>query len=134
MKTILLNIAFLFLAASSFAQLDSVAVSSQFVTNPSITAGLDSISLADPVLQVKVHVNDVDYVGKIVVLVYDSTYNFPLGIMKHERAEILTGALMEDGWIVFNFGYLDPAGSYKIVTETQTFNLAYLEPVTIYYP
>jgi len=134
MNTFLFGLLFLLTGASTYAQLDSVEVNSAFTTNPSITEGLDSAALLFSVLQVKVHVNDVDYVGKIAVLIYDASSETPLAMVKYTRSEILAGSMMEDGWIVFNFGNLDPEGSYRIVTEAQNFQLAYLEPVVIYEP
>jgi len=133
MKKILLG---LMLIASSFAfsQLDSVDFSMSFVNNPTFTAGLDEVSQQGDVFQVKVSLNDVDYVGKLIVMIYDLPTNTPMAIMKLEREEILSGTYIQNGLIVFNIPYLDPAGTYKVILETQNFQLAYLPRVEKNFP
>ena len=125
MKKILFGLVLL-VSFPSFSQLDSVDFSMSFVTNPSFTAGLDAADLESDIFKVNVFLNDVDYVGKVMVMVYDLPTNSPMAIMKLEREEILSGAYSENGFIVFNIPYLDPAGTYKVILETQNFQQAYL--------
>lgn len=119
----------LLVSSATFSQLDSVNFSMSFVTNPAFSAGLDQTDLQEPVFQVKVSVNDVDYVGKLIVMVYDLQTNTPMAIKKLDRDEILGGTYTENGLIVFNLPYLNPEGSYKVILETQNFQQSYLPRV-----
>jgi hypothetical protein len=133
MKKILLGL-ILLVSSSAFSQLDSVDFSMSFVNNPVFTAGLDEVDQQGNVFQVKVFLNDVDYTGKLIVMVYDLPTNTPMAIKKLDREEILSGTYTENGLIVFNIPYLDPAASYKIILETQNFQQAYLPRVEKNYP
>lgn len=133
MKKILFGF-LLLVSSSSFSQLDSVNFSMSFVTNPTFTAGLDEVAQQGDVFQVKVFVNDADFVGKLIVMVYDLPTDTPMAITKLERAEILSGTYTENGLIVFNIPYLDPTASYKVILETQNFQQAYLPRVEKNFP
>lgn len=128
MKKILFGL-MLLVSSATFSQLDSVDFSMSFLTNPSFNAGLDSADLQAPVFQVKVHVNDPDYVGKLIVMVYDLPTNTPMAIKKLDRDEILGGTYTENGLIVFNIPYLNPEASYKVILEIQNFQMNYLPRV-----
>jgi hypothetical protein len=133
MKKILFGL-ILFVSSTSFSQLDSVNFSMAFVTNPTFTAGLDEVAQQGNVFQVKVFLNDVDYVGKLIVMVYDQQTDTPMSIMKLDREEVLSGTYSENGFIVFNIPYLDPSASYKVILEAQNFQQAYLPRVEKNYP
>lgn len=133
MKKILLGL-ILLVSFPSLSQLDSVDFSMSFVNNPTFTAGLDEAALQSEVFQVKVFLNDADYVGKVIVMIYDLPTNTPMAIMKLEREEILSGTYTENGLIVFNIPYLNSSASYKVILETQNFQLAYLPRVEKNYP
>jgi hypothetical protein len=128
MKKILLGL-ILLVSAPAFTQLDSVDFSMSFVTNPTFTAGLDETALQSDIFQVKVFLNDADYVGKVLVMIYDLPTNTPMAIMKLDREEILSGTFTENGLIVFNIPYLSPNASYKVILETQNFQMNYLPRV-----
>jgi hypothetical protein len=128
MKKALLGL-MLIVSTTTFAQLDSVDFSMSFVTNPAFTAGLDEIAQEGDIFQVTVFLNDADYIGKVIVMVYDLPTNTPMAIMKLDREEILSGTYTQNGLIVFNIPYLDPTASYKIILETQNFQQAYLPRV-----
>lgn len=125
----------LFLSVNfSKAQIDSVNFTAQFVSNPTFNAGLDSLSSTGDVLQVNVFVNDFSLLGAVSVLIYDAASDFPLNILKRSRNEILSGEYTNNGLLVFNFPYMETNGSYKIVLETQNFQMGYFEPLVKYLP
>lgn len=133
MKKILLGLVLL-VSFPSLSQLDSVDFSMSFVTNPSFTAGLDEVAQQGDIFQVRVYLNDADYVGKLIVMIYDLPTNTPMAIMKLERDEILSGSYTENGLIVFNLPYLDPSSSYRVILETQNFQQAYLPRIEKNFP
>lgn len=118
----------------TIAQIDSVNFTAQFVSNPSFSAGLDSLSSTGDVLQVNVYMNDFSVLGAATVLIYDAATDTPLAIVKRTRNEILSGQFTNNGLLVFNFPFLEVNGSYKIVLETQNFQMAYFEPFIKYLP
>lgn len=133
MKKILLGLVLL-VSSTTFAQLDSVDFSMSFVHNPSFTAGLDEVAQQGDVFQVKVSLNDVDYVGKLIVMIYDLPTNTPMAIMKLDREEILSGTYIQNGLIVFNIPYLDSSATYKVILEAQNFQQAYLPRIEKNFP
>lgn len=133
MKKILTGL-MLLLSSTTFSQLDSVDFSMSFVTNPTFTAGLDTVSQEGDIFQVKVSLNDVDYVGKLLVMVYDQQTDTPMSMMKLDREEVLSGTYTQNGEIIFNLPYLDPSGSYRVILEAQNFQMNYLPRVEKNYP
>lgn len=128
MKKILLGL-ILLVSSTTFSQLDSLDFSMSFVTNPTFTPGLNEVSQQGEIFQVKVFVNDADYVGKLIVMVYDLPTNTPMAILKLNREEVLSGTYTENGLLVFSFPYLNPEASYKVILESQNFQGAYLPRV-----
>ena len=133
MKKILFGL-ILLVSSSTFSQLDSVDFSMSFVTNPTFTAGLDEVAQQGDIFQIKVFLNDLDYVGKLIVMVYDQQTDTPMSMMKLDREEILSGTYTQNGEIIFNLPYLDPSGSYKVILEAQNFQQAYLPRVEKSFP
>ncbi|MNU67256.1 hypothetical protein D3C71_565900 [compost metagenome] len=133
MKKILFGL-MLLVSSTTFSQLDSLDFSMSFVTNPTFTPGLDEVSQQGEIFQVKVFVNDADYVGKLIVMVYDLPTNTPMAILKLDREEVLSGTYTQNDLLVFSFPYLNPAASYKVILESQNFQGAYLPRVEKNYP
>lgn len=133
MKKILFGL-ILLVSSTTFSQLDSLDFSMSFVTNPVFTPGLDEVSKQGKIFQVKVFVNDADYVGKLIVMVYDLPTNTPMAILKLNRDQVLSGTYTENGLLVFSFPYLNPDASYKVILESQNFSGAYLPRVEKNYP
>lgn len=133
MKKILLGL-MLLASSATFSQLDSLDFSMAFVTNPPFTAGLDPGTQESDIFQVRVFVNDVDFVGKLLVMVYDLPTNTPMAILKLDRAQVLSGTYTDAGRLVFNFPYLNPNASYKVILEAQNFQMNYLPRVEKNFP
>lgn len=128
MKKILFGL-MLLVSSTTFSQLDSLDFSMSFVTNPVFSPGLDEVDRQGTIFQVKVFVNDADFVGKLLVMVYDLPTNTPMAILKLDREEVLSGTYTENGLLVFSFPYLNPDASYKVILESQNFQGAYLPRV-----
>ena len=133
MKCFLTTCIFAVFSFCSKAQFTSLNASAEFLTNPSNTYGLDSLAMSGQILQVKVVPNDLSYVGRINVMVYDSISGTPLNMISITKADIQTGAPLENDTVVFNFPWFNAGVSYKIVVEAQNFQLGYLPSVTLYF-
>jgi hypothetical protein len=127
MKKTLLISAFAFINLISFGQLDSVNVTTNFIIENNPT---DSISSGD-IMQVKVWVNDIDFLGQIIIDVIETSSNYPIVKVKYSVTEILNQNLVIDGWIVFDIGFFDPNSEYIIKTSVQNFQFLDLPQVII---
>ncbi len=133
MKKILFGLVLL-VSGSVFSQLNNVDFSMSFVTNPTFVAGLDEVSRQGSVFQVKVSLNDLNEVGEITVMIYDLTSNTPIVVKRLERNELLAGTYTQNGLIVFNFPFLNPAEKYKVILEAQNSQQAYLPRIEKNFP
>ena len=134
MKSLFASILLFFASAAAYGQLDSVDFNAHFESNPQFTAGLDSLSAFGDVLQVEVFLNEPAMVGAATVLVYDAATETPLAIVRRTRTEILSGQFTQNGFVVFNIPYLDVQGQFKVVLEVQNFQMAYLNPISKFFP
>lgn len=117
------------LTSWSYGQLDSVSCTATFVTNPSNTSGLDSVAVLEPVFQVRVYLNDIDYLGKIIIKVYDAATNTPMAIKKFQKSEIVNTNYVEGNFIIFNVPFIPRGMNYNVEIETTNFQNAYLPNV-----
>jgi hypothetical protein len=126
MKVILFITVCLLVSTFSYSQLDSVNVTTVFVpyNNPS-----DSTQTGD-MLKVKVWVNDLDFLGQVIVDVIDTPSDYPLSRIKYTKAQIVAEGLVQNGWIVIETGLFDPAGQYTIRTSVKNYQLLDLPIVT----
>lgn len=131
-KTTLIAVALLFWSCA-FSQIDTINVEQAFTTNPANSIGIDPSLISEPVLQVLVDINDIDYVGKVIVMVYDVQMEVPMAMSKYDKEEIQTLNVFQDNKLVFNFASLDPSRSYRIETQVQNFQLGNLPLVTTIY-
>ncbi len=128
-----LALSFIGFLSISYSQLNSFTTSTDFVLTPSNTYGIDSSNLDLPILQVKITPNDLNDVGNVVVVIYDSISDLPLSGYIISNTDILSGGPVENGSLVFNFGGLSHENSYKIYVEAQNLQMGYLNPSTIYF-
>lgn len=133
MKALLVVVLFS-LTSISYSQLDSVSCTAQFVMNPENTSGLDSISLLEPIFQVRVYLNDLDDLSRVSIRVCDSAYTHVESAITLDRSDIIGSSFLEGHEVVVNCSYLDENSDYRILIDVQNLNGAYL-PVTefIYY-
>jgi len=129
MKNNLLTLLFLICGFSAFSQLDSVQVNVSFEDQIILPEGADS-ALHVQMLQTKIWVNDIDFLGQVMVSVYDQATDTPLARVKYNSAEIQAQELLADGWITLNTVALQGAVAVRVVTQLTNFTGAHLAPIT----
>lgn len=132
MKNTFLICLFCLCGLQVFSQLDSVQVNVTFETQTFTPAASDSV-LQVQMLQTKIWVNDLDFLGQVMVSVYDQATNTPLARVKYTATEIQTQGLVSGGWIVLNTVALQGQIAVRVVTQLTGFTGAYLAPVVTLY-
>ncbi len=128
---LLLTISFCLYCNTSFSQLDSVSVSVSFVTDS--TLAMDTL-IPSETMKANIWVNDTDFVGKVMISVYDQSNNRPMARVKYSHAELLQEGYISGNVLSVPVGYLDSAGQYSVKVQLQNFQLNYLSPIEINYP
>ncbi len=128
---LLLTISFCLYCNTSFSQLDSVSVSISFVTDS--TLAMDTL-IPSETMKADIWVNDTDFVGKVMISVYDQSNNRPMARVKYSHAELLQEGYISGNVLSVPVGYLDSTGQYSVKLQLQNFQLNYLSPIEINYP
>ncbi|NVK64006.1 MAG: hypothetical protein HWE22_05435 [Flavobacteriales bacterium] len=128
---LLLTISFCLYCNTSFSQLDSVSVSISFVTDS--TLAMDTL-IPSETMKADIWVNDTDFVGKVMISVYDQSNNRPMARVKYSHAELLQEGYISGNVLSVPVGYLDSTGQYSVKVQLQNFQLNYLSPIEINYP
>ncbi len=110
----------------TFSQSGDIDFSMSFVQNPSFIVGLDEASSEGNIFQVRVSVSSPESLGELKVLIYEFPSNTLLGITRLSHEEIMSGIYMDGEHLVFNFPYLEPHLSYKVILEAQNTKMGYL--------
>lgn len=123
-------------SSSVFSQLNSMDFSMAFVNDPVFTAGLDEFSKQKPVFQVSVlfDENDLNSLGTLHIMIYDKSGSTLVGNVVLDQQQVLSGLYTYRGMLVFNFSYLNPAGTYKVILDIQNTQQAYLPRVEKNFP
>jgi hypothetical protein len=107
------GIALLFIVFSflSFGQIDSVSVTVQFET------GLNPYdNLTTDVLSIDVNIYDIDFMGDIGIVVYDTNYDFPMENVVKTAQECITENLISGDTVTLKIYGLNPQQSLRIET------------------
>lgn len=120
----------------TLSQSDSIDFSMAFVTDPEFTAGLDEVSQQGDIFQVNVALNGTnpDSLNSLMVLIYDLEYSYLMSNMTLDHEQLLSGTYTYNGQIVFNFPYLPPSGSYRVILDIQNSREAYLPRIEKNFP
>ena len=101
----------------SFAQIDSVTVNLHFETG---TDPGDS-SLTIDVLHVDASIYDIDFMGEVIVTVYDATAGFPMGRIKMTAQEFTDQNLLNGDIVTIKLYGLDPVVPYRTETHVRNY-------------
>lgn len=114
-----------------YAQLDSVSVSLEFDQE----TVLDSLGGTDTLhyMNVNVYTDDIDFLGEIIVTVYDGNSNFPLGKLKFTKQEAINEGILSGSITTIRFDYRSTAESYKVESLIRNYQGANLPLVTVYH-
>jgi len=127
-KLLFLNFILLF-SMVSYGQLDSAKIEKQFTY---VNIPGDSLNSGD-MLQVKVWVNDYDFLGQVIIDVIDVESDFPLVKIKKTKAELLLTKEANTNWSIINVAVLDQTRSYTIKATVQNYqNYALPEIVVVH--
>jgi len=126
MKHLFATFLFLVLGMPVFAQLDSVQVQVSFQSH-TVQAGDSTLQVE--MLQAKVWVNDFDFLGQVMVSVYDQATNTPLARVKYTAAEITAQNLLVNGWVTVDLLPLQGNVAVRVESQLTNFVGAYLAPV-----
>jgi hypothetical protein len=128
MKNTFATLLFLLLGMPAFAQLDPVQVNVSFDPQTLVDEFSDS-TFQIQMLQAKIRVNDFDFLGQVMISVYDQATDTPLARVKYTVAEITAQGLLSNGWITLNLGALQGNVAVRVDTQLTNFVGAYLAPV-----
>lgn len=127
MLRIALSLSLIFFSIVSWSQqLDSVQVQLNYVSGEPLDA-------TNQIFQVKVWVNDIDFLGEVIVDVLDQSTETPLSRVKKTKDQILSEQLFIDGWIILNIGMLDSQTSYIVKTTARNYQLLDLPQIISIY-
>lgn len=106
-----------------FGQIDSVQVQYQF----SQPTNIDSTQLNFQELEVKIWVNDFDFIGQFLVEIVDRQSQNSLFKKKLLKQFIIDNNLKDtNGWVHISFGLFDPSIQYDLYTIVRNYQLAEL--------
>ena len=103
--------------AFSFAQIDSVTINLHFETG----TDPDDSTLTIDVLHVDASIYDVDFMGEVIVTVYDAASDFPMARIKMTAQEFTDANLISGDTTTIKLYGLDPAGSYRVETLVRNY-------------
>lgn len=116
------------------AQLDSVSVSNVSFSQEVISDSLTNITDTVDIMAVDVYIDDIDFMGEVLVTVYDLENNFPLSFVKHTKAELLSYSLINGSVATLELLGLEPTvNSYKIDVQVRNFQGANFSLVSTQY-
>lgn len=119
---LLLTVAFFTFWAPVFGQIDSVDVDIHFETG---TTPWDSVTTVN-ILNVDVSVYDVDFLGLVIVALYEGGTDYPIAMVKMTLAELIAAGQKSGDTVTLFLYEIDPAGSYRIETQVRNFQDANL--------
>ena len=121
-KKAALVIVLVFASSFSYSQLDSVNVDITFTTEVDSTT-TDSLGMyvIDDVINVNASVYDVDFLGEVIVTVYDHATDYPIAMLKMTKQQIIDADQKVGSTVTLKIYGIDDAGSYRIETQVRNF-------------
>jgi hypothetical protein len=118
----------------SYSQIDSVDVNLNFTveTDSTILDSLGNYSIID-VINVNATINDVDFLGEVLVTVYDSSLDYPIAMIKMTAQQIIDANQKVGSVVTVKLDGIDPSGSYRVETQVRNFQGANFPMVTTNY-
>lgn len=114
------------LSFNGTAQLDSASVSLSFTTAQDPE---DSLATVD-VIEVNVSIYDIDFMGEVIVTLFDQATNYPIQRLKKSSAELIAeGSINGDIATVYFYEVLTTE-DYTIETQVRNFQGANLGLIT----
>lgn len=121
-KQIVVLLALVFCSNGLFAQLDSASVTLNITTAPDPD---DSLSTMD-VIEVEVYLDDIDFVGEVLVTMYEGGTDYPLMMQKFTKQQAIDNGLLSGDTITVPLYDIDSAEFYRIETQVRNYQGANL--------
>ena len=121
-KKAALIIALVFASSFSYSQLDSVNVNITFTTEVDSTT-TDSLGMyvVDDVININASVYDVDFLGEVIVTIYDHATDYPIAMLKMTKQQIIDADQKVGSTVTLKIYGIDNAGSYRVETQVRNF-------------
>jgi hypothetical protein len=134
LRTAAVFIVFACLALNANSQIDSVDVDITFTSeiDSTIIDSLGNYVLVD-VMNVNTTIYDIDYMGEVIVTLYEGGTNFPMGMMKMTAQEFIDENLKVGNTVTTKLFGVDPSISFVIETQVRNFQGANLPIVSTNY-
>lgn len=130
----LLLLGIIFIGSGAKAQLDSVSVSSVTASDTIIVDSLTSTSDSLTNLDVEVYMDDIDFMGEVIVVVYDDGADYPLAMIKHTKAELESYGSISGSIATIEFVALpDASTQYRVEIQARNFQGGNLPIVSTLY-
>lgn len=113
-----------------FSQLDSISLTSSFIYEN--VEGYEGDSINQKIIKTETWVNDFDFFGEILIMIYDLENDYPVDQIKYTKQEIIDGGLILNNVITIKSYTAEEERSYKIVSNVRNFqgnNLPLVETV-----
>ena len=122
LKKAALIIVLVFASSFSYSQLDSVLVNITFTTEVDSTT-TDSLGMyvIDDVININASVYDVDFLGEVIVTVYDHAADYPIAMLKMTKQQLIDANQKVGSTVTLKIYGIDNAGSYRIETQVRNF-------------
>jgi len=122
----ILLLAILCVSNVAFSQLDSVSVSDVSFHQETVLDSLTNTTDTLDVMSVDVYTNDVDFLGEVIITVYEAGTNFPLAKRKVTKQEAVALGLITSNNILIELDNLVASESYRIEVLTRNYQGANL--------
>lgn len=107
----------LFLSFSTFSQLDSASVDIDFQTGPDPE---DTTQSAD-ILTIDISIYDIDFMGEVIVTVYEPVSDYPILRVKKTMAEFQSESLISGDVATLTLYGIPPDEDYRIETLVRNY-------------
>lgn len=128
--TVLLSVLFAFQGS---AQLDSISVSHHIAQLPDPEDSLVSID----VIYLDVTIYDIDFLGELVIVPYDTVFNQPVQLFKYTKQQLLDFGFLDSGnydsTATIPLYNVEKSGNYRVEITTRNYQGANIPLLEYYY-
>ncbi|MCR9171961.1 MAG: hypothetical protein NXI10_05690 [bacterium] len=115
-------IGLMFLSSGVNAQLDTASVSSVSFAQETVTDSLTLVTDTLDIMNVEVFMDDIDFLGEVLVTVYDQATGYPLQMVKQTKSELELNDLIIGSFAKIEIFGLEPnVGLYNIDVQVRNF-------------
>lgn len=119
-KRSLLFFGLMMFASVANAQLNNAAVNSVSFTQEFVTNSLTSVTDTLDVMNVDVYIDGIDFMGEVLVTVYDQATGYPLQLVKQTKTELETNGLLVGSVATLKIFELMPSqGTYNVDVQVR---------------